>query len=123
MGGNLDWLLEGLLNHKLANTIIKKIHLEDKKWYKLSDEEKEIFVNEISNFKLEINGSNGFIDSQVCTGGVDTKEVDPKTMESKICSGLYIVGELLDVDGDCGGYNLGFAWLSGMIAGKSVNND
>ncbi len=120
---NLEGFLESLLNHKLIATILNKNQLTGKKWNDLSEYEKIILVNELSNFKLEISGSKSFIDSQVCTGGVDTSEINPKTFESKICKGLYIVGEVLDVDGDCGGYNLGFAWLSGMIAGKSVSDD
>ena len=58
--------------------------------------------------------------AQVCCGGVDTREVDPDTMESRIRTGLYLAGELLDVDGICGGYNLQFAWSSGWIAGQSA---
>ena len=119
----IERFLEGIMNHKLIHTIVNKNRLVARKWSNLSEEEKNILVNDISNFKLEISGSKGFIDSQVCTGGVDTKEINPKTFESKKCDGLYIVGEILDVDGDCGGYNLGFAWLSGMIAGESVKND
>ena len=119
----IERFLEGIMNHKLIHTIVNKNRLVARKWSNLSEEEKNNLVNDISNFKLEISGSKGFIDSQVCTGGVDTKEINPKTFESKKCDGLYIVGEILDVDGDCGGYNLGFAWLSGMIAGESVKND
>ena len=58
---------------------------------------------------------NPFANAQVCCGGVDANEVDGTTMESKICPGLYLAGEILDVDGICGGYNLQFAWSSGMI--------
>ena len=54
----------------------------------------------------------------VTSGGVSTKNVDPKTMESKLIKGLYIVGEALDVDGDSGGYNLQWAWTSGYLAGN-----
>lgn len=119
----LEAFLEGILNHKLVHTILNKNWLVAMHWSNLSEDEKNILVNELSSFKLEISGSKSFQDAQVCTGGVDTCEINPKTFESNKCSGLYIIGELLDVDGDCGGYNLGFAWLSGMIAGKSVNND
>ena len=119
----LEDLLEGLLGEKLTYTILNKNHLLSYKWEDLSEEQKDLLIRELIDFRLGIVGSKGFDSSQVCTGGVDTKEINPKTFESKICKGLYIVGELLDVDGDCGGYNLGFAWLSGMIAGKSVNND
>ena len=55
--------------------------------------------------------------AQVCAGGVDTGEVNPDTMESLICPGLYFAGEILDIDGACGGYNLQWAWSSGWLAG------
>ena len=119
----LDLFLEGLLNYKLINVILKRINLLDRYYSNLNDNEKNLLIDSLTNFNVEITGSKSFSDSQVCTGGVDTKEIDPNTFESLICKNLYIVGEVLDVDGDCGGYNLGFAWLSGMIAGKCVRND
>ena len=61
---------------------------------------------------------NPFANAQVCCGGVDTNEIDETTMESRLCPGLYMAGEILDVDGICGGYNLQFAWSSGLIAGR-----
>ena len=67
--------------------------------------------------------TKSFDKAQVCTGGVQLTEINIETMESNKNKGLYIIGELLDVDGDCGGYNLGFAWLSGMIAGNSIKKD
>ena len=63
---------------------------------------------------------NPFANAQVCCGGVDTREVDPATMESRKCKNFYLAGELLDVDGICGGYNLQFAWSSGAIAGMNA---
>ena len=63
---------------------------------------------------------NPFANAQVCRGGVDTRQVDSRTMESKLCPGLYLAGELLDVDGICGGYNLQFAWSSGALAGQAA---
>ena len=54
-------------------------------------------------FPLEIKGTSGFEQAQVCTGGVDTTEIDPETLESLLCQGLYFAGELLDIDGPCGG--------------------
>ena len=120
---NLSEFLEGILNYKLVNTILKKNNLIDREYNSLNEQEKELLINELTSFKVEITGSKSFSDSQVSTGGVDTCEINPKTFESSICNELYIVGEVLDVDGDCGGYNLGFAWLSGIIAGESVSND
>ena len=118
-----DFLIS-LLNFKLVNLILKECNLNrDKNWKDLNDIEKNILVEKISTFVVNIIDSKSFLDSQVSTGGVDTLEIDSHTMESKINKGLYIVGEVLDVDGDCGGYNLGFAWLSGIIAGRSVVND
>jgi len=118
---NLNDFLEGLINTKLVSTILKKINLSNRYWNSLSLEEKELLINNLISFDVKITGSKSFQESQVCSGGIDTKEINPKTFESKICSGLYIVGEVLDVDGDCGGYNLGFAWISGINAGESVN--
>ena len=121
---SLDEFLEGLINYKLANVIIKRCHLNKlNTWNSLNEIEKNNIIENLINFKLNIKESKDYLNSQVCTGGVDTSEINSKTMESKKCKGLYIVGELLDVDGDCGGYNLGFAWLSGLLAGRSVNSD
>ena len=117
---DLSFFLEGLINYKLVNVILKNINLENRKWSSLNEEEKDLLIEYLSNFKLIITKSKSFDSSQVCTGGVDTREINPKTFESLICSGLYIIGEVLDVDGDCGGYNLGFAWLSGMISGDNI---
>lgn len=69
-------------------------------------------------FELEICGTGGFERAQVCAGGVDTLEINPETLESCLHPGLYFAGELLDIDGPCGGYNLQWAWCSGAVAGK-----
>ena len=69
------------------------------------------------DFELEVTGSTGLSQAQVCSGGIDTTEVDPHTMESRLHKGLYFAGELLDIDGACGGYNLQWAWSSGAVAG------
>ena len=61
--------------------------------------------------------------SQVSTGGIPLSEINIETMESKNVKGLYLVGELLDVDGICGGFNLGFAFITGYLAGMGVSND
>ena len=67
---------------------------------------------------LTISDTNGFDNAQVCAGGVSLDEINIDTMESIYEKGLYFTGELLDVDGICGGYNLQWAWATGMIAGK-----
>lgn len=71
----------------------------------------------VSFFVLEVKGSTGSEQAQVCSGGVDTSEVDPESLESRLHKGLFFAGELLDIDGACGGYNLQWAWSSGAVAG------
>ena len=120
----LGSFFEGLLNKKLVDIILYKTNLNENKMFnELNEIEKESLIRNITSFEVKITGTKDFSNAQVATGGVDTREVNPLTMESKICKNLFIVGEVLDVDGDCGGYNLGFAWLSGVIAGRSVNSD
>jgi len=71
----------------------------------------------IKCFSLEIIGPHSFEHAQVCSGGIDTEEINPHTMESRLHPGLYLCGEIIDVDGACGGYNLQWAWSSGALAG------
>ena len=73
----------------------------------------------ISDITLDVCGTGDFADAQVTCGGVSLDETDPSTMQSRIVPGLYLAGEILDIDGKCGGYNLYFAWASGYIAGKN----
>lgn len=114
-------LLEGLLNNKLLNVFLSILKLdESREWTNMSKQEKINLINILTNFHLPIIDTKSFDNAQVCSGGVDLSEINPNTMESLINKNLYIVGELLDVDGDCGGYNLSFAWISGMLAGKSI---
>ena len=72
---------------------------------------------------MKITWTKSFDRAQICSGGIPLAEINPCTMKSLKTRGLYLCGELLDVNGDCGGYNLGFAWISGMIAGKGINDD
>ena len=71
----------------------------------------------VKGFSLPITGVCGFDQAQVTAGGLRCDEFDPRTMESRLVSGFYACGEVLDVDGDCGGYNLQWAWSSGHLAG------
>ena len=83
---------------------------------------KKLLFNNLISFRFDIVGTKGFDCAQVCLGGISLSDIDIKTFESKIVSGLYFTGEIIDVTGDCGGYNLGFAFLSGMIAGRSIGD-
>ena len=73
----------------------------------------------IEKFTLPVTGTRDFDQAQVTAGGLDTAQFDPATMESRLVPGLYAVGEMLDVDGDCGGYNLMFAFAGGLLAGRA----
>jgi len=72
----------------------------------------------LAAFPLDVIGLRGFDHAQVAAGGIDPADVDPATMQSRLVPGLYLTGELLDVDGDCGGHNLLFAWAGGLLAGR-----
>lgn len=118
---NIGELFEGLLNNKLIDTLIEISNInKTKSWNQLSNEEKTTLANNICFFKVNVFETNSFDSAQVCTGGINLKEVDLNNMQSKLIDGLYFSGEILDVDGDCGGYNLTFAWISGMISGKNI---
>jgi predicted flavoprotein YhiN len=74
----------------------------------------------ISDLRLPVTGTRGFAYAQVTAGGIATEDFDPETLESRLCPGLYAAGEVLDVDGDCGGFNLMFAFASGLAAGGAL---
>ncbi len=113
--------LKTVFNKKLISIFLKESKIDGEKSYsELSSKEKEKLYNTVTNFKVTITGNNGFMNSQVCTGGVPLSEINEKTMESNIVPGLYITGEAIDVDGICGGYNMSFAFITGFIAGLSI---
>ena len=114
-------ILDNLVNYKLGNIIIGKYL--DKYYNELSYDEKIQIATNLICYKVKIDGTRGFRESQVCSGGVSLDDIDINTMESINNKNLYVVGELLDINGDCGGYNLGFAWLSGILAGLSLVGD
>lgn len=115
--------LEGVLPYKLLLVILKRCGLSFKgTWNQLTDDEKNILINMILKFSLSAMGTKDFNFSQVCSGGVPLSEVS-SVLESKKVDHLYFVGELLDVDGDCGGYNLGFSFMSGMIVGEVLRGE
>jgi len=109
--------LDGFMNFKLASYFARKLKLEDTN--KLNQKDLTRLVFELKNFKLHVEDTKGFKSAEVVAGGVCTKEVNPQTLESKLSKNLYFCGEVLDVDGDCGGYNLHWAWASGYVVGMS----
>jgi len=122
--------MQGFINKKLIYPILEPLKLENETVGSIltksiplgasNIELLEMIVSKIKKFEFKINGSKGYKGAEVATGGVDTKEVDAKTMESKKQKGLYLVGEVLDVDGDRGGFNLHIAWVCGLRAGAMV---
>ena len=116
-----EQFLIGLFHKKLSDLWIRLAGIpREKAAGSLNEEEMERLIPLIKNFTVCVAGTNSFDQAQVCCGGVDTAETDPATMGSRYVPGLYFAGELLDVDGMCGGYNLTFAWASGHIAGKAA---
>lgn len=114
-------LLEGVLNYKLVNVLLEKTKLNHQsRWQEIDNEKRQNLARNIVNFNLDITGTNSFDKAQVCSGGIPLNEIDINTMESKKVRGLYLTGEILDVDGDCGGYNLEWAWVTGMLAGSNI---
>ena len=103
-------LLCGVVNKKIGQAIIKSA----------KSNKTEDLAFAIKNFKLKITGSLDFNFAQVTKGGIKTDTINPTTFESQIAKNLYLVGELLNVDGDCGGYNLTFAFASGILAGRAI---
>ena len=117
-------LLEGFLNKKLIPIILKESNIKaNKKYDELTKEEKIKLINSLRHFKVEITSTKGFDSSQVCNGGVSLDEININTMESNIIKDLYIVGELLDINGNCGGYNLTECWISGLLSGKDIGGN
>ncbi len=110
--------LIGLFNRKLIDVLLKEagidLHLPAGK---VARGQAERRAGIIKSFRVDITGSKSYEQAQGCAGGVNTEEIDPSTMESKLRRGIYFAGEVVDIDGACGGYNLQWAWSSGYVAG------
>ncbi len=113
--------LIGLINKRLIIPILKEIDIDkNKNVASLSKDEIRRLSQILIFWSFTVIGSQSWGNAQVTAGGVNTDEIDNQTMESRIVKGLYIIGELLDIDGDCGGFNLQWAWSSGYIAGLNA---
>lgn len=116
-------LLESYLNYKIVNALLKLCKIDNNvKWNELSKDKKELLGQTLTDLRFDITGTKGYEASQVCSGGVSLEDINIETFESKKIPNLYFTGELLDVCGECGGYNLGFAFLSGIIVGMNIND-
>lgn len=117
----LDEFFTGVFPKKLCELWIRLSRLpKEMRVSDLSGEQLEKLVLLIQHLRTHITETNSFEQAQICCGGVDTTEINPDTLESNYVPGIYFVGELLDVDGICGGYNLQWAWSSGFVAGKEA---
>ena len=111
-------LLSGMLHPRLGRTLCHACGLGTQPLASVSDAALDALVNAIKYFSLPVTGVSGFESAQVTAGGVRTAEFRADTLESRLAPGVFACGEVLDIDGDCGGYNLQWAWSSGYVAGK-----
>lgn len=117
-----EMFLIGLFHKKLCDLWIRLSEIpRQRKAGELTEDEIARLTSLIKEFRVRVRETNPYDKAQVCCGGVDTREVNPETLESVYVPGVYFAGEILDVDGMCGGYNLTFAWASGYVAGKSAS--
>jgi len=119
-----DDLLTGILHNRLGRVIVQNVGIRGN--MPISQMPAEL-IQEIcrcvKGFEITLKEPLGMESAQVTAGGIVTEQFDPQTMESRIVPGLYACGEVLDIDGDCGGYNLQWAWSSGRLAGFSAGGD
>lgn len=114
-------LFDGILNNKVGLALIQKAGLNpNDKCDKLSGKSVFTLSSLVKGLLLPISGLKSFDDAQVTAGGIPLKEINLYTMESLKCKNLYLCGEILNIHGDCGGYNLHFAWMSALCAADAV---
>lgn len=117
-----EMFLIGLFHKKLCDLWIRLSEIpRQRKAGELTEDEIARLTSLIKEFRVRVRETNPYDKAQVCCGGVDTREVNPETLQSVYVPGVYFAGEILDVDGMCGGYNLTFAWASGYVAGKAAS--
>jgi hypothetical protein len=107
--------IAGIVPSKLADRLAPRVKMAH-----LSKEQRRALVDALTRLPLKVKKSRGWNYAEVTAGGVPLDEIDPRTMESRVCPGLHFAGEILDVDGRIGGYNFQWAWSTGYIAGGAV---
>lgn len=121
---NIKETLAGFLQEPLIKMIMKQSKIKEEDTFNdLSPERINKLIVNLTDYPLSITGTGGFDKAQVCQGGISLKSVDIKKLCSLDYPHLYFTGEILDVFGDCGGYNLTFAILCGLVVGRSIQND
>ena len=116
-------LLTGILHNRLGRVLTRAAGIKNGYIRELSSQQLMAVCDSVKAFDVPLTEPMGMDSAQVTAGGVCTAEFDPETMESKLVTGLYACGEVLDVDGDCGGYNLQWAWSSGRAAGSHAGKE
>ncbi len=118
----LEEFFTGMLNKRVGQALLKSVGVAplSRESSSLTEAEAKKIVSAIKGWRFNITGTMSWNNAQVTKGGAETAGFDSATMESKLIKGLYACGEVLDIDGDCGGYNLQWAWSSGYIAGKNA---
>ena len=117
-------LFTGILHNRLGRVLIKEAGIRaNLPVSALYDDQLKELISLTKGFTVRLTEPLGMDAAQVTAGGIVTNEFDPMTMESKLVPGLYACGEVLDVDGDCGGYNLQWAWSSGRLAGEHAGKE
>ncbi len=119
----VDFSLVGLVNKRLIPVLLLTAGISDFNQRRVADliaEEVARIVDVLTDWRFRIGGTKGWPNAQVTAGGVATREIDESTMESKLVPGLFFAGEIVDIDGQCGGFNLQWAWSSGFVAGRQA---
>lgn len=119
---NVPFSFVGFINKQLMPVLLKQAGIEDsnKPVAHLTTREKEDIISILQDWRFKVTGTNTWTAAQVTAGGIDVRDINQNTMESRLVPGLFFAGEIMDIDGDCGGYNLQWAWSSGYVAGKSA---
>lgn len=120
---NLINAFESIINYKVLKYIFKKTGISETARYKsLTENEKKLFKEYLTSFTLKVYGINDYDKAQVTMGGVPLTDINISTMESNNVKNLYLIGEILDLTGKCGGYNLMQCFITGLIAGRNIND-
>ncbi|MGI6571497.1 MAG: NAD(P)/FAD-dependent oxidoreductase [Caldicoprobacterales bacterium] len=120
----VEFSFVGLINKRLISVVLMEAGIDDlkRRVSDLSALEIEHIAKLLTDWRFKIRGTRSWPSAQITAGGIDTREINPNTMESRLVKGLYIAGEIMDIDGMCGGYNLQWAWSSGYLAGLHAAN-
>jgi predicted Rossmann fold flavoprotein len=119
---DLEAGLVGFMNKRLIPVLLREACLgaPGRRCASVTDGESRGLADVLKSFRMEVTGTDSWMEAQVTAGGIDTSDVEAAILESKLVPGLFFAGEILDIDGDCGGFNLQWAWSSGHVAGESA---